>query len=149
MNSNTSVTPQGSPLNPSDLTRIRDIAGIAVHPTDGRVLYVESWFEQEQRQARLMAVHLDNSIHPVLPQHSVRSPVWSPDGQWLYFLSRQDGRDHLMGWDGHHAPVSLASFHGSVRSPQVSPDGTRRPTWLMRPLKPARETFALPGSARP
>jgi anaerobic selenocysteine-containing dehydrogenase len=27
---------------------------------------------------------------------------------------------------------------------QVSPDRTRRPTWLMRPLKPAPSTFALP-----
>ncbi len=27
-----------------------------------------------------------------------------------------------------------------------SPDGTRRPTWLMRPLKPAADTFAIPGS---
>jgi anaerobic selenocysteine-containing dehydrogenase len=27
---------------------------------------------------------------------------------------------------------------------QVSPDGTRRPYWLLRPLKPAREVYALP-----
>lgn len=27
---------------------------------------------------------------------------------------------------------------------QVSPDGTRRPRWLMRPLKPAAAAFALP-----
>jgi hypothetical protein len=27
---------------------------------------------------------------------------------------------------------------------RVSPDGTRRPYWFMRPLKPAREVFALP-----
>ena len=27
---------------------------------------------------------------------------------------------------------------------QVSPDGTRRPFWLLRPLKPAREVFQLP-----
>ena len=26
----------------------------------------------------------------------------------------------------------------------VSPDGTRRPKWLMRPLKPAAAAFALP-----
>jgi anaerobic selenocysteine-containing dehydrogenase len=30
----------------------------------------------------------------------------------------------------------------------VSPDGTRRPYWLMRPLKPAREVYALPDIAR-
>jgi hypothetical protein len=26
-----------------------------------------------------------------------------------------------------------------------SPDGTRRPHWLLRPLKPGREAYALPG----
>jgi len=31
---------------------------------------------------------------------------------------------------------------------QVSPDGLRRPTWLMRPLKPSRDQFAIPGRAR-
>jgi len=29
-----------------------------------------------------------------------------------------------------------------------SPDGTRRPSWLMRPLKPSPDTFALPGGPR-
>jgi len=27
---------------------------------------------------------------------------------------------------------------------EVSPDGTRRPYWLLRPLKPAREAYRLP-----
>ena len=30
----------------------------------------------------------------------------------------------------------------------VSPDGTRRPYWLLRPLKPAREVYALPKQER-
>ncbi|HSD90113.1 MAG TPA: molybdopterin dinucleotide binding domain-containing protein, partial [Kofleriaceae bacterium] len=32
---------------------------------------------------------------------------------------------------------------------KVSPDGTRRPYWLLRPLKPGREVFALPKDKRP
>ncbi len=31
----------------------------------------------------------------------------------------------------------------------VSPDGTRRPAWLMRPLKPSLEAFALPDTSVP
>jgi hypothetical protein len=30
-----------------------------------------------------------------------------------------------------------------------SPDGTRRPFWLMRPLKPPKEVFRLPEDRRP
>jgi len=29
---------------------------------------------------------------------------------------------------------------------QVSPDGTRRPYWLLRPLKPGRDVYRLPGT---
>ena len=32
---------------------------------------------------------------------------------------------------------------------QVSPDGTRRPYWLLRPLKPSREAYRLPGRPEP
>jgi anaerobic selenocysteine-containing dehydrogenase len=32
---------------------------------------------------------------------------------------------------------------------RVSPDGTRRPYWMLRPLKPAREVYALPKKERP
>jgi len=32
-------------------------------------------------------------------------------------------------------------------APRHSPDGTRRPYWLMRPLKPAREVYDLPSDA--
>ncbi|HLJ74077.1 MAG TPA: molybdopterin dinucleotide binding domain-containing protein [Thermoanaerobaculia bacterium] len=32
---------------------------------------------------------------------------------------------------------------------RFSPDGTRRPYWMMRPLKPSRETYKLPESGRP
>jgi hypothetical protein len=31
---------------------------------------------------------------------------------------------------------------------QVSPDGLRRPTWLMRPLKPSPETFVIKDDVR-
>jgi hypothetical protein len=30
----------------------------------------------------------------------------------------------------------------------VSPDGTRRPYWLLRPLKPTHEAYRLPSSPR-
>jgi hypothetical protein len=32
---------------------------------------------------------------------------------------------------------------------QVSPDGTRRPYWLMRPLKPAKEAYRLTSNQHP
>jgi hypothetical protein len=31
---------------------------------------------------------------------------------------------------------------------RVSPDGTRRPYWMLRPLKPSREAYRLPPPSR-
>ena len=39
-------------------------------------------------------------------------------------------------------------MRGTRPAGHVSPDGTRRPRWLMRPLKPAAAAFALPVPAR-
>jgi anaerobic selenocysteine-containing dehydrogenase len=49
--------------------------------------------------------------------------------------------------------VDTAAAHESYRrwleaarsAPEVSPDGTRRPYWLLRPLKPSREAYRLTG----
>jgi hypothetical protein len=38
-------------------------------------------------------------------------------------------------------------MHLTQSARQVSPDGTRRPRWLLRPLKPSAEAFALPMDA--
>jgi anaerobic selenocysteine-containing dehydrogenase len=51
--------------------------------------------------------------------------------------------------------VDTAKAHAAYRrwleltrpAGQVSPDGTRRPYWLLRPLKPAREAYRLPTAA--
>ncbi|MDA8200851.1 MAG: S9 family peptidase [Thermaerobacter sp.] len=112
-------------LAPGDLGRIREIAAIAVHPTDGRILYVESGFDGDTRTSHLMELMPDDTVERRLPQHSVVSPVWSPDGAWLYFLTAEDEHQHVMGWDGRHPPVSLARFAGAVRRLALSPDGTR------------------------
>ncbi len=112
-------------LTPGELSQLREISAIAVHPTDGRILYVEAGFDGDTRTSCLMALGTDNTIERRLAQHTVASPVWSPDGMWLYFLMRQDEHQHVMGWDGRHAPVSLARFAGAVRRLEVSPDGTR------------------------
>jgi hypothetical protein len=46
------------------------------------------------------------------------------------------------------AAVYRAWLERTRSAEKVSPDGTRRPYWLLRPLKPAREAYALP-AARP
>jgi anaerobic selenocysteine-containing dehydrogenase len=47
--------------------------------------------------------------------------------------------------DASKAQAVYEQWLAKTRSaPAVSPDGTRRPYWLMRPLKPGKDAFAIP-----
>jgi hypothetical protein len=48
----------------------------------------------------------------------------------------QRARDEYQAWMARTRPAGA-----------VSPDGTRRPYWLLRPLKPAKDVYALPAEA--
>jgi len=44
-------------------------------------------------------------------------------------------------------PLAYAEWLALARpASHHSPDGTRRPYWLLRPLKPGREAYKLPGA---
>jgi Tol biopolymer transport system component len=52
------------------------------------------------------------------------APVWSPDGRWVYFSSRRDGRWQILGIPvGGGLPTQLTRAGGRLRA--VSPDGLR------------------------
>jgi anaerobic selenocysteine-containing dehydrogenase len=65
---------------------------------------------------------------------------------------RRAGPDDRLG----DIAVDTAAAHAAYRrwlretrpAHEVSPDGTRRPYWLLRPLKPARAAYALPAHER-
>ncbi|MGH3155865.1 MAG: hypothetical protein ACRDNF_04710 [Streptosporangiaceae bacterium] len=56
------------------------------------------------------------------------------DTEWWIELSWRIDPDGSLG---------IRRYHESAARP-VTPDGTSRPHWLMRPLKPARHTYQLP-----
>jgi anaerobic selenocysteine-containing dehydrogenase len=52
--------------------------------------------------------------------------------------------------DTDKAHRAYKDWMGRTRSAdQVSPDGTRRPYWLLRPVRPEREAYRLPGQEEP
>jgi Tol biopolymer transport system component/imidazolonepropionase-like amidohydrolase len=69
-------------------------------------------------------------------------PAWSPDGQWLAYVTWGDGGGHV--WkiraDGKSAPQQLTSMAAYYRDPVWSPDGQR--VIVLRASRQARvETF--------
>ncbi len=67
-----------------------------------------------------------------LPDASENSPVFSPDGRRLYFLSDKSGKDQL--WlldlaDPAAAPIQASDFKADVAGFKLSPDGKRVLVW--------------------
>lgn len=62
-------------------------------------------------------------------------------------VSRARAEDHygdiVVDTEKSHA-VYQQWLHITRPADEISPDGTRRPYWLLRPLKPAREVYRLP-----
>ena len=51
--------------------------------------------------------------------------------------------------DGRAADVYRTWLRLTRGADQFSPNGTRRPHWLMRPLRPAKEAYRLPDPREP
>jgi anaerobic selenocysteine-containing dehydrogenase len=72
---------------------------------------------------------------------AVRVSPARPDDRYAdVFVDAAKAREYYRAWLAKTRPAR-----------QVSPDGTRRPYWLLRPLKPARDVYRLPpgGGANP
>jgi hypothetical protein len=92
------------------------------------------WHDTGVHQNLTFGVHPD----PISGMHcwhqAVRvSPALAGDAHGDIAASTSRAREVYLEW------LALTRPAGAV-----SPDGTRRPKWLMRPLKPSGEAFALP-----
>ena len=95
------------------------------------------WSDTGVHQNLTMAVHPD----PISGMHcwhqAVRvTPAQPGDAHGDIAVDTERARQIYRQWMADTRP---AGSH--------SPDGTRRPAWLMRPLRPAAATFALPAAA--
>ncbi len=96
------------------------------------------WSDTGVHQNLTMAVHPD----PISGMHcwhqAVRvTPAQPGDAHGDIAVDTERARQVYRQW---MTATRTASSH--------SPDGTRRPAWLMRPLRPAAGAFALPGDPR-
>ena len=112
---------------------MRRIAGVAPYdssdPDTGRIW----WSDVGVHQNLTFAVHPD----PISGQHcwhqAVRVTRAGPDDR---------AGDITVDTDKAHA--AYHRWLGLTRRAEVvSPDGTRRPHWLLRPLKPGRDAYRL------
>lgn len=112
---------------------MRKLRGVTPHETSDPDTQRIWWSDTGVHQNLIFPVHPD----PVSGMHcwhqAVRVTRAEPgDAAGDIAVDTAKARDIYRDWMSNARPAG-----------QVSPDGMRRPTWLMRPLKPSPGTFAL------
>ncbi len=113
------------------LTRLRDVTPFASDdPDTSRVWWTDAGVHQ-------------NLTFPVQPDPVSGMHCWH---QAVRVTKARPGDAHGdVEVDADRAHAAYKDWLQRTRpAREHSPDGTRRPYWLLRPLKPAREVFALP-----
>lgn len=114
-----SETPTVFPLLPTASTPLGGGSGVIAFASD-----------RDEINGEIYRMRLDGTelVRLTFTEGEDRSPAWSPDGQWLAFLSRRDGNPdiHLMLADGTQRK-RLTTETSYDEFPSWSPDGA----WLM------------------
>ncbi len=122
---------EGRPLKVDDLFALKDVADPRLSPDGGQVAYTLTTLDakEDDPDADLYLVSLDGGepLRLTSGKKSETSPRFSPNGEWLAFLSDRDGKKtqvYLMSRRGGEA-VKLTDFKASVSSLAWSPDSKR------------------------
>ncbi len=114
-----------------DLMAIYRVSSPAVHPSGEHIAFVVSKHDHKENKVRSTVKLLDMrslEVRDLTPgQHKDTSPVWSPDGKVLAFVSDREGGQHL--WllpfkEGGEAR-KVTSGEGGISNPVWAPDSKR------------------------
>lgn len=110
--------------------QVQTIASVAPSPDGSRVVWAQSKAVMSQEQSewvsQIYMARADGTGLIQLTRHEkgARAPQFSPDGQWVYFLSARSGKNNI--WrirvDGGEAEM-LTDWKGAIGSYSVSPCG--------------------------
>lgn len=145
------------PFQPMDVFDLEVALEPQIAPDGKRVVYVRKSFDvmKDRARTRLWIVNADGTDHRPLTdgKDNETSPVWSPDGKRIGFLS--GGQLHVR-WMDTGATAKLTNAPSTPAAPSWSPDGKRiafvslvpqveKPFFEMPP-KPAGAEWAPPAT---
>ncbi len=112
-----------------DLYRLKSISSLEVSPDGTGMLFVVTGFnlKKAEKDSNIWRMNLKTGTTQQLTfnKASDYSPVWSPDGRFIYFVStRKEGAQlWKMSSSGGEAQ-KMTSFSTGINSPEVLPDGS-------------------------
>jgi len=114
----------------ADLYRLKGVSSPAFSPDGNHIAFVvtESFLEKGKTNADIYVMEADGSGMKRLTEHpsSDTHPVWSPDGETIYFTSTREKGPQI--WkvpaDGGEQE-QVTHFSMGVGDPAMSPDGSR------------------------
>jgi dipeptidyl aminopeptidase/acylaminoacyl peptidase len=123
-----------TPFTPEDLMRIKFVSDPMVHPSGTRIAFVLRSVDQDLEENRYRSSIFitdregKNTRRLTAEELDSDSPIWSPDGKQLLFLSKRKGDEkkqiYLLPADGGEAQ-RLTEVEGGVNMAVWSPDGKR------------------------
>ncbi|TMJ18952.1 MAG: S9 family peptidase [Alphaproteobacteria bacterium] len=130
------------PITATDLATMRRIGAPAVSP-DGRTLVyqlretdlaanrgrTDLWFLDLSRPGAQPARLLNS------PEYNEGSPSFSPDSEWIYFISNRSGDDQVWRKQRNEPPSQVTSVEGGLSGYSIAPTGDRIAIWADRDMR--------------
>ncbi len=118
---------QPQPVTPEDLFSIQEVTEPQVHPDGRQVAFVVTRMDRDSNAYRssiwVADAETGETRRLTSGLHRDRSPRWSPDGNWIAFISSRSGSSQLwiMATRGGEAG-QLTNLKGGASNPRWAPD---------------------------
>jgi dipeptidyl aminopeptidase/acylaminoacyl peptidase len=115
-------------LKAEDLYKLRLPTSVAISPNELLIAYTVERMDRKQKKyftnIHLYDIDLEGSRQFTYGDQVDSQPVWSPDGQWLAFVSTRDKKTgiYIMPADGG-AERQIKELDGAITNLQFHPDG--------------------------